>query len=359
MARGINNSGDIISQTLDGVSLRSVWDEYQATLGEWNAGRSPYVALLTTKTTASGQIVSQAVSGDDFERASEFGAPKSSRGEAVPLAMGFPLEWWDQAARYTKSFLRDATASQVAAVHAAALEADNRLVFGETLRALMTKTTVASRPVNSEGATIFSLWDGEVDSKPPAFAGRTFTSSHSHYLVSGAATVDGGDLRDLAGTITEHGFGIGANERVVIVVHPSQGEVIRGFRAGVDGSPYDFIPSESAPAYLSTEYIVGDKPPAQIGGLTVIGAFGKALVVEDYFAIKGYLVATAIGGRTPLAFREHVSPEYRGLRLTPGGSTVPILESHYERGFGISVLHRSAAAVMQIKASGSYDTPNV
>jgi hypothetical protein len=356
MPKGISSRGDILNRTLDGVSLDTIWDEYTQTLSIWNTHRNPYVNLFSNRTTLTGEATTQAITGDDFEEASEFGAPKSIRSQAELTVVGYPLKWYDAAVRYTESFLRDAPASQVQAQHSAALESDNRLVFRETMRALMTQTTLGSRRQNDTGATIYSLWDGEADAIPPEFAGRTFASGHTHYLTSGAATVDGGDLRDLINHITEHGYGVGPGEQIVILVHPNQGETIRGFRVA-NGAPFDFIPSESAPAFLTTENIVGDKPPAQFLGLEVIGSYGKALVVEDYYMRAGYVVATATGSRSPLAVREHVRPEYQGLRLLPGSSSVPILDSRYSRGFGIGVRNRGAAAVMEITTAATYTSP--
>jgi len=356
MPRGISSRGDILATTIDGVSLDAIWQEYIDTLSIWNSSRSPIANLFTQSTIKSGDAVSQAAEGDDFEEASEFGVPQSHRASVEPLVLGYPLKWYDAATRYTEGFLRDATAEEVRAQHAAALEADNRLVFKKVMQALFTKTTIATRPVNSEGATIYGLWDGEADSTPPAYAGKTFASGHNHYLVSGAATIDGGDLRDITNTILEHGYSVGQGEHVVILMNPAEGEVVRSFRVA-DGDPFDFIPSASAPAYLTTENIVGERPPAQLGNLPVFGSYGKALLVEDYHVPVGYLAATATDTK-PLAFREHTRAEYRGLRTIPGGdSRRPIIDSRYSRGFGVGVQHRGAAAVMKIAASGSYTPP--
>lgn len=37
----------------------------------------------------------------------------------------------------------------------------------------------------------------------------------------------------------------------------------------------------------------------------------------------------------------------------------PLVESFFQRGLGTGVRHRGAAAVVQIKASGTYDLPEV
>lgn len=362
MARGIISRGDILTTTSDGVDLNRVWDEFQTTLSLANTNRNLIASLFTFDTTLKADAIS--LDGDDmsFEAASEFGIAKTGQAEPEKIIVGFPLEWYDLRITFTEKFLMDANRSQVDAQHAAALEANNRLLFTSTLRALMTKTALGSRPVNEQGVDIFSLYDGSTDSKPPAFGGKTFTSGHSHYLVSGAATIDGQDLSDLIDHVTEHGYAVNGSERIVILVHPDQGKTIRSFRVG-STSPYDFIPSESAPAFLSNEFVIGDKPPAIFNGLPILGSYGPALVAESYYVPTGYVIAAATSGanssRNPLGFRTHERTEYRGLRMIPGTERVPLVGSTYAQGFGLGVRNRGAAAVMQIKASGTYDNPSL
>lgn len=361
MVRGILTSGDLLTTTVDGVDLNIIWNEYQATLSTANTNRSLIASLFTFDTTKASDLVSLDGSVVSFEERSEFGLPKSVQAEPSYTPVGFPLRWFDLAIRYTEDFLRDASRGQLDTQHNAALEANHEMLFRETLRSLMHRTTSATRVVNENGTPIYSLYDGGADSKPPSFAGRSFAPNHQHYLVSGANVVDGRDLLDLTRHIQEHGYGINGAERIVLIVHPQEGETIRGLRIG-DTSPYDFIPSPGAPAYLSTEHLVGEQPPAQFMGMPVIGSYGNALVVESYYVPAGYVIASSTSGagshRNPLGFRQHVRPDHQGLILKPGtDNRYPLRGSTYVRGFGIGVRNRGAAAVMQIKASGTYDNP--
>lgn len=362
--RGFHTGADVLTHTADGVGLNLLWDEFSADLAAWNATRNAIAALFTSPTTES--FVQLPNGGDrvEMEKQSEFGVPKASRVNPDYLRMGFPLDWIDGSIRYTRKFLRDATAEQVRAQHNAILEADNRLVFRETMSALTTKVTAGNRAVNENSVTIYDLWDGSSGEVPPSYAGKTFTDNHSHYLVSGAATVDGGDLKALIDTIQEHGYGLRSTpgDRIVIMVNPAEADVIWSFRRDPDDlakDPYDFIPSVSAPAYLSPVDIVGDKAPAEFQGMAIEGSYGDAWITKNYFVPAGYVIAVAISaaGRTPLWLREHPNAGQRGLRLLPIYERYPLVESTYEHGFGVGVRHRSAAAVMQIKASGSYENP--
>jgi hypothetical protein len=359
--RGINVGADVLTTTIDGVDFNSIWAEYQAALNLWNSTRDPIIALFTYDTTNAAEALPLDGDTTEFEPASEFGVPKAGRADPKNFVAGYPLQWYDLAVRFTRKFLRDASRVQVDAQQTAALEASNRLQFREALRALVTPQLSGDRSINENGVPILSLYAGSTDDAPPSFAGRTFAPGHNHYLVSGAATIDGQDLEDVIEHITHHGYGIGTAERVVILVHPDQGKVIRGFA----GSPYDFIPSEAAPAYLSSELIVGDLPPATFNGLPVIGSFGKALIVESYYAMSGYVVGVAVAGansaRNALALRSHPRPELKGLQIIPGETSrnYPLVEAGYQIGVGFGVRNRGAAVVMQVKASGSFVAPTI
>lgn len=366
--RGFNVGADVLTQTIDGVNLNLLWDEFQAALSLANEQRNLIARLFTFDTNTASDTLPLDANGWEFEKASEFGTPQSGRVSPQGYLVGFPLEWYDTATRFTRKFLRDATAQQVQAQHVAAIEADNRLLFRNTLTALTSLTTSANRPVNENGVPIYSLYAGSADDIPPAFAGRTFSSAHTHYLVSGAATVDGGDLRDLIEHIQHHGHGLPPQgERIILMVHPNQGAVIRGLRRdplAPQTSPFDFIPSVTAPAYLTDLSIVGDQAPSQFNGVPIIGSYGDAWVFESYHIPDGYVLAVGTAGpnraRNPLAFRQHGSAESRGLRLIQGeqsSKNYPLINSIYERGFGVGVRNRGASAVMQIKASGSFDIP--
>lgn len=363
MARGILTRGDHLTTTIDGVDLNSLYSDMVAANAEVNRRRTALSQIASFNTTEAARPVLQTIVNDEFEVASEFGVPKSLRADLSPLIIGTPLSWYDSSTRYTDGWLRDATSEEVVAQHNAQLAANDLNIFKNTQRALLTQTVLGSRPVNEVGATIYGLWDGSTDSAPPPFAGQAFAAGHNHYLTSQSAQIDGQDLADLTRHITHHGYGLGSTERVVILVHPDQGEAIRGLRIGAS-SPFDFIPSEGGAPYLTTENLVGARPGSDFNGLTVIGQYGHALIVEDYYVPAGYVIAIATSGpnseRNPLSFRQHARPGYQGLRLNPGtNARYPLIDATYSNGFGVAVRHRGAAAVMQITASATYTSPSI
>ncbi|MFJ9317240.1 hypothetical protein ACIRN4_23840 [Pimelobacter simplex] len=357
MARGYSAVGDIIKATADGFDLSTLWDEFQQTLQIQNEARTALASLFGFETSLKGETVLQTLGGGDFEEASEYGVPQSVRSDLTGLQVGYDFKWYDLATRYTWKFLSTAPASQVQALHASALAADNRLVFKKIMNRVFSPATTA----NEDGTPVYGFWDGAGET-PPEYNGMTFSNTHNHYLTTGGATLDAADVESLVGTVEHHGFGLRQNgDRIIVLCNPQEADVIAGYRAGVNGAKFDFIPSNDAPAFITNESIVGDRPPGQFNGLTVVGAYGDAWIVKDFQIPLGYVVALATGGanseRNPLAIRVHAQPGLQGLVQVPGANgSYPLIDSYYVRAFGVGVRQRGAGAVMQVTA-GAYTAP--
>lgn len=362
---GFNTEGDVVTQTADGVDLNDIWRTFQQTLQVWNEARQAVVDFLTYGVQEPIVTVPQFGGGANFERASEFGLPRSARTTASYFQMGFDFEWYDVAERYTWKFLADATAEQVESVHQEILEADNRLVFGEVMKTLFDNAN-RSTDIKNQAYTVYALYNGD-GTVPPPYKANTFDGTHTHYLVSGGATIDSGDLDDTVDHLLHHGYGPENGTDIVIMLNKVQGDVVRNFRSIANGGTarYDFIPAQGTPSLLMPkDMTVGSegRPAAQIRGMKVIGAYGDATIVQEDYIPAGYLTAFATGGResltNPIGIREHRNAALRGLGLRKGrNADYPLQDAVYGRGFGTGIRQRGGAVVMQIKASGSYAPP--
>lgn len=357
MARGIRASGDVLTRTIDGVETSTLWSDFSAAVAAVNGERDSLIALLTYKTTVSGEAVLQAYAGGDFEDASEYGEPVSHRPATGYVTLGYPLRWRDLALRSTWKYLVDATAEQIRADQDAGLEADNRQCFN----AVMASAFDPTPRLNENGVPVVGFWNGD-GVVPPAFGGQEFTGAETHYITTGSTSLDNEDLAALIRKPLGKGYGADGRGRLLVFAHPDQMPAVRRFRAtDVDGG-YDFIPSSDAPAYLSAEDIIGEVAPGAYGRIPIAGSYGPAWVSENASIPSGYLLAVVSDGpnsqRNPIAFREHARPELRGLRAVGGNSRdYPLQDSFLARGFGTGVRHRGAGAVLQVTASTSYTAP--
>jgi hypothetical protein len=357
---GYNAAGDILTQTVDGFDLNNIWDEFQASVALLNANRQVVVDLLTFPVTNLIDRVAQ-VSTTNFEKASEYGEPRGARPSGAYFNLGYDFEWYDLSARFTWKFLAEAPSSQVTAINAMALEADNRLVFNKVMDALYNPANRVA-DINGQDVNVYALYnnDGTV---PPTYKSNTFDGTHTHYLASGATAVVSGDLDDMYEHLRHHGYSAENGVTHVLFVNSSEAKLIRKFRVA-DGDTFDFIPATGQPAqFLDSTVILfgGTQPSSSYRGLNVIGKYGYMLVVEDDTFPPGYMALIGSGGaanlNNPVGLREHLNTSLRGLRLVKGPNPdYPLIDSFYQRGFGTGIRQRGGAVVMKITA-GSYSAP--
>lgn len=359
---GINTRADVlVTQTVDGVDYNRIYREFQETIALQNRERSAIVQFLTFQVNSPTENVGQ-LSGAKFERATEFGEPRGVRQKPTSWWLGYTFEQYDIAVRYTYQYLINATAQQVEGLHASVLEADNQLMFEEIMRALYVNTN-RTADINDQPYNVYALYNGD-GTVPPSYKSNTHDGTHTHYLVSGAATLESADFDDLIEHLRHHGYSRVNGVQLILAVNSREGKVARGFRIA-NGDTFDFIPSQSESTALILEpgqAVSGGRPASFYRGLNVIGSYGEALIVEDDNFPPGYVVIIGTGGRenlnNPVGLREHSDPAQRGLRLIKGpDQSYPLTDSFYMRAFGTGVRQRGGAAVMQIKASGSYTPP--
>lgn len=364
---GFHQVSDIITQLADGTDLNSVWSDFMALLNSTNASRQALISFLTYNVTSDTETVAQVGDGVDFEDATEYGTPVASRVQPNYFQLGYPFKWYDLGARYTWMYLSEATQAMVDSVANAAVEAYWRKQMVEMMKALFSNVNVtATIRNNTYNVYRFYNADGTV---PPTYKTNTFTGSHTHYVRSGAATVDSGDLDEIANDFDVHGYTQLLGYQRVVMVNKAEGDVIRTFKAVQNGgtAKWDFLPATNQPGTFvnQTQIVMGQGPPAgTLNGMTVIGSYGTLLIVQDDWFPAGYIVGFATGGENsllnPLGFRQHRNQALQGLRLVKGKTPdYPLIDSYWMTGFGFGTRQRGAAYVMQIATAGTYAPPAI
>lgn len=363
---GFHTLGDVlVDRTADGVPLQKLWDDQRDLLSAWAAHQDAVTSLLAFKTTEVAEAVPQTMAKFTFEEASEFGEPKGARHGDF-LLVGYDFRDYDLATRFTWKFLRDATARQIEHDMNSALEGSQRLRSAKILQRIVSPT----QGVSPEGNPIYGLFNGADSITPLEYMGKTFDDTHTHYLVSGNATLDSADIEDSIKLVLEHGYGLTPGSRILVFANESECDKIASWRAGEESrssgpvAKHDFVPSSDAPAFLSSEFIVGEKPPAEYNKLRIMGSYGRAWIVPTPLIPTGYVLTAATSGsdspQNICGYRQHPNVAYQGLRAIPGNDQrFPIVSSFYQESFGVGVRHRGAAVVTQIKASGEYDIPTI
>lgn len=363
---GYQTSGDIVTQTIDGIDLNALWGEYQQTLAYWNAAKMAMVSIFTFPVTSLVENVPQ-VGKATFEEASEFGEPQAGKIKVSYIQLGYDFKDYDVASRWTWRFLRDADARQVEAMHNEYLMADQDLVFRKVMEAIFDNRN-RSTTIRQQAYNVYPLYNGD-GMVPPDYGTKSFTGTHSHYLVSGNAQIDPGDVEEALDHIEEHGYSIQNGTTLIIMLNKTQAMEVRKWRQGQAGANgvvanYDFIPSANQPPLIlpNDQGLLGSRPPNTWNGYRVLGSYRDAMIIEDYHIPEGYMLTFGTGGLGQLGnlvgLREHANPAYRGLRLIAGNQQgYPLVDSYYARSFGTGVRQRGGAVVTQFKTSGSYEPP--
>lgn len=364
---GTHTAADVVTQTSDGRDLNVVWQDMLTLLNAANASRQALIRFLTFQVQNPVEMVTQNGTGVDFEEASEFGEPKGVRISPSYFNMGYTFKWYDLAARFTWQYLADATSTMVDSVANAAVEAYWRKQMFEVLKTVFNSTNLTAT-INQSAYNVYKFYnnDGTV---PPTYKSNTFLSTHQHYRTTGAGTLVAGDLDEMLADFASHGYDNSTGYRTVIMVHKTQGDVIRTFRSTANGGTgvYDFLPSQGQPGQLilATQQMIGQgQVPNTLDGLNVIGSYGEALIVQDDWLPTTHIFGFTTGGAdsisNPVGIREHAQAGLRGLRLVRGRQPdYPLIDSFWAFGFGTGIRHRGAGMVMEVTADASYDPPAV
>jgi hypothetical protein len=360
---GIGSTGDaLVTHTIDGVDLNTVWETVVEGFDAHNAHRSAISDLLSFRTTVPGEAIPQGVSSPPMERLTEYGVPNAANVPSNVLMLGYDFGDYGLRSAFTWQALRKMTAEQVYAHINSIMHSDNRLVTGSILKRLFDPTP----RTNAEGIACRGLYsaDGQI---PPDYLGTSFDGSTTHYWKSGAAVIDSGDIEDAVKTIRVKGYGIDATSQLLILANPIESEAIQTFRQGVEsrtGGPVaksSFIPSKRAPSYITPDNIVGEPIDGSFHGVECLGSYGPAWLVETAFIPAGYVAIVASGGPNSIGnvvgVREHPIESYRGLLAVPGVTAYPITDSTYIRSFGVGVRQRGAAVAIQIGTGTTYAPP--
>ena len=364
---GYHAVSDVVTTTADGRDLNSVWADMLEMLNAVNGSRQALIRFLTFSVTDPNELVPQAGTGVDFEEASEYGEPVGQRVGPTYFNMGYTFKWYDLAGRYTWQYLADATQTMIDSVGNAAVEAYWRKQLFEVLKTVFNANNLTAT-INNQSVNVFKFYnnDGTV---PPTYKTNTFLSTHQHYRTTGAATLVAGDLDEMIDDFVSHGYSQETGYQMVLMVHTTQGNVVRTFRSVANGGTgaYDFLPSLGKPGQImnTTQQIVGQAQVANtLEGLNVIGNYGPLLVVQDDWLPTTHIFGFTTGGAeslsNPVGIREHRQTALRGLRLVKGRQPdYPLIDSFWAFGFGTGVRHRGAGMVMEVTADASYDPPAI
>jgi len=368
--RGFNERADAIIQASDGTDINEFWQEVNDAVNLRNRQRNQLVDLLTYRVTDIAEKVTVPTSGEDFEKATEYGLPKAIRvTPGNTFWRGYDFDFYDLGVRFTWMYIADADIRDLRSQVNAALEADNRLIFNRVMRTLFNSLNSTGISDDNLPVTVFKFYNGDGEVPPPVGT-TTFLGTHNHYVTTQgmgtSATLNPASVEGMQTHLDHHGYTLLAGYRKVLWVNTQEYNIIRTWKVA-SGAPWDFIPDDTRtgggvfiPEGTGGRYV--GAPAGRVPGQ--VGTYGPWHVVLNDFIPAGYLVGLASGGpdglTNPIGLREHQNPAYRGLKVLPGNRAgYPLIESFFQRGLGTGIRQRGAGIVMQVSGNATYTIPAI
>ena len=325
--------------TIDGIDYNEVYyDAIVPSLERYNEQEvNDYRTLFTA---------------DDDERLKNINIPGSNKMQKlsvlqtpdnIKIARGRfqgVTEFYGTAYQYTWDWLKDAKASDLIDLQAEMLATDRRTIKETVLKSMVVNPGNSGSYLHADGAfwnTYFDQYEGVAN--PPAHKTNTFASSHTHYVVSGAAAITLDDFTSAEQHLREHGV----SGNLVCFIHSSQKKTIQDL-AGWTTSGSTRSPIMDA---VAVEGWV-----ARIAGWDI--------VVDDSIQANYVLFTVYDEAKLgkPVRFIEPNNASFRGLLLVEGPNpNYPLIGAYYMRFMGSKVFNRSAGLAMEIAVSGSYTNP--
>ncbi|KKN63873.1 hypothetical protein LCGC14_0497510 [marine sediment metagenome] len=318
--------------TSDDIDSRMLYKEFQQGVTLYNEVEWGLLSKFVRETTKESVRVFQR--NMEFVTAAEGYLETWQKIRATEILL--PLEDFELGFAFTKKGIQDATAGELKETHSEALRADQRLMAKRFFKtALSPGSGAASRSLGSVG-----WWDANMAvatlAAPPKWKGNSFTVTHDHFDVSGAAALALSDFNALKKDIREHGY----TGPLMLFMHTDQVEECENL-AG-------WTTAMTPVSIIETVATMGFDAVKQFQGFTI--------VIDDWMP-SGYLLGVESKIR-PITMRNPLNKSAKGLKLWEGPySAYPLQEAYYGHRFDMAVCHRGAGAVRQITADASYTTP--
>lgn len=273
----------------------------------------------------------------------EFGSPDAQKISAGQL-VGFPLRLYGDALQWTRKFMQNAKASELAAQTTALMDADEVNVILQTKRALFYPVNYTSddRLVDHLQAIplpIKALANADGGGLPIGPNGEVFNgATHTHYLTCAVpGTLNVADGQALVGTVVEH-FNNGSPRIYIAKGDEQSWRSLAGFVGYFDARIIQPTTAASAPGVPLDVVNINNR---------AIGVFAGAEVWVKPWMVQGYAFAWVSGQQRPLVFRVRDTAA-NALVLIADDDDHPLRARQYEREFGIGVGNRVNGAMLDM-----------
>lgn len=345
MAYGTLSVADLLAtqQSVAAIGEQDVFATLADDLAVHNARVTQMLAQLADTTTDRQRRYGGA-DAMTMEEIGEFGTPDAQKVTAGDT-VGFPLRLAGISVMWTRKYLQNHTAAELAAQYTAIKAADIKRLERDLKRAIFTPTnsTFVDRLVDNVALAVKAFVNADGASIPLGPEGDSFdAATHTHYL--GTAALTAADLTALVNTVVEHHN----TGQVMIYLNKAQEAAVRalaGFSAYLDAR---LLPANNVNQARGTLDMLNPTNRA-------IGIYGPAEVWVKPWVPANYIFSWVSNAPVPLVMRIRDAAS-AGLVIAADDEAHPLRAQTMEREYGIGVWNRTNGAVLYT-GGGAYVAP--
>jgi len=349
----LNDTDRVFNATTGQEAVYEIIEQYNARYNqELNAAKAVFVGdmsdihKLRYKLPANGRL----------QRRGRSSTPANRKNSGY-WDVAFPLEDFGDTVAGDDVTLGYMTALELSNHVTGVMTRDKSTVRHEILRALFNNAQDTFSDPLWGNLSIEPLANGDGVVYPPVLGSDT-EATDDHYLVSGYASTDISDTNDPFATLVEEliehfGESVGGDNIVTFI---NQGQLAKvAALADYEAVPDNFIRSGDN---TNIPQRLPNVPGRIVGRMT--GGDNATWVSVWRWIPANYMLTIHLEEAQPI--QERVDPADTGLGnglvLVSESGTKPVNQWFWRHRFGFGASNRLNGAVMQLKASGSYDVPS-
>jgi len=272
-----------------------------------------------------------------MDEVDEFGTADAQKVTAG-VTVGFPLRLFQVTVQWTRKFMQNSTAAELAAQFTAAQDAHYKRITREIKRAIFTPTnsTFTDRLVDGVSLALKAFVNADGAAIPPGPNGETFNgATHTHYLARAGGSLAASDVVSAVETVVEHHAAGG----VRLYINRAQEAAIRAMTANFT-------------AYVDARIVPGSGTTVARGALSQLNLYDRAIGIFDSAEVwvkpwipANYIFVWVAGAPKPLVFRER-TPGGGGLQIAADDEAHPLRARVLEAEFGVGVWNRTNGSAL-------------
>lgn len=326
--------------TIEGFGETRAFEAIEAARNAHNAKLNEMLMDFIERTTDRERFYGS-IDSMEMDEVDEF-ARADAEKVATGMTVGFPLRLFQRSVQWTRKFIQNTQASELAAQFTAVQDAHIRRVKREVTRALFRPTNATFRdvlmPVKDRiDLAVKALVNADGGAIPPnPNSGASFDpATHTHYLARAGGAVVSGEVSAQIETVIEHH----TTGQALLYINRAQETAIRSMTS-------NFTP------YLDARIVPGSGVTVANGSLDMNNLYNRAIGIFDGAEVwvkdwipANYSLLFVKGAPKPLVFRERTAGG-GNLQLAADDESYPLRARTMEAEFGVGVWTRTNGSVL-------------